>query len=163
MSKLIKLLVMDVDGTLTDGKIYMGPSGEIFKAFDIKDGYGIHELLPENGMEAAIITGRESSIVLQRAEELGINYVIQNAKDKSEALIRLADMAKCTFQEMAYIGDDMIDLKPMKMCGLKGVPADGISAIKEHADYVTKKKAGCGAVREFIEWIIRQNGEKNED
>ena len=159
---MIKLLVMDVDGTLTDGKIYMGPSGESFKAFDIKDGYGIHEILPQNGIEAAIITGRESSIVMHRAKELGINYVIQNSKDKVEALSKLADMAKCDFQEMAYIGDDMIDLEPIKMCGLRGAPADAVSTIKANADYVTEKNAGSGAVREFIEWIVRQTGDKNE-
>lgn len=163
MNKTIKVLIMDVDGTLTDGKIYMGPSGECFKSFDIKDGYGIHEILPQYGIKAAIITGRESTIVLHRAEELGISYVIQNAKDKVEALMKLADMTKCTFQEMAYIGDDMIDLKPMELCGLKGAPADAVPAIKKISDYVTEKKAGSGAVREFIEWIVSQPKEKNED
>ncbi len=155
MGKTIKLLVMDVDGTLTDGRIYMGPSGESFKAFDIKDGYGIHEILPAHGIKSAIITGRESSIVLQRTRELGIDYVMQNVKDKFTALVKLSDMTKCTFQEMAYIGDDIIDLEPMKMCGLKGAPFDAVSEVKENADYITKRRAGNGAVREFIEWIIR--------
>lgn len=157
MDKTIKLLVMDVDGTLTDGKIYMGASGESFKAFDVKDGYGICELLPQNGIKAAILTGRESSIVLQRAKELGISYVMQNVKDKKAALIRLSEMAECAFQEMAYIGDDLIDLEAMKLCGLKGAPADAISIIKENADYVTKGKAGNGSVREFIEWIVEKS------
>lgn len=140
MNFKIKLLIMDVDGTLTDGKIYMGKSGEVFKAFDIKDGYGIHEILPDKGIKTAILTGRESAIVEKRAEELAVDYVMQNVKDKVKALSKLSEITGYTFQEMAYIGDDIIDLKAMKLCGLSGAPADGVDIVRENVDYVTQKK-----------------------
>ena len=155
MSK-IRLLVMDVDGTLTDGKIYMGASGESFKAFDVKDGYGICELLPQNGIKAAILTGRESSIVLQRAKELGISYVMQNVKDKKAAIAEIAEEIKCDYSQIAYIGDDIIDIAAMQLCGVRGCPADAVEEVQAICDYISVKNGGDGAVRDFIEWLVKE-------
>ena len=156
MDKTIKLLVMDVDGTLTDGKIYMGASGESFKAFDVKDGYGICELLPQNGIKAAILTGRESSIVLQRAKELGISYVMQNVKDKKAAIAEIAEEIKCDYSQIAYIGDDIIDIAAMQLCGVRGCPADAVEEVQAICDYISVKNGGDGAVRDFIEWLVKE-------
>lgn len=155
--KKVRLLVMDVDGTMTDGKIYMGSNGEMFKAFDIKDGYGIHEILPAHGIEAAIMTGRTSAIVQNRAKELEIKYVLQNIKNKEEGILKLADKVQCNTGEIAYIGDDIIDIKAMSLCGLKGCPLDAVDEVKEICDYISSKKGGEGAVRDFIEWIVRND------
>lgn len=157
ITKKIRLLVMDVDGTMTDGKIYMGSSGEMFKAFDIKDGYGIHEILPAYGMEAAIMTGRTSEIVENRGRELEIKYILQNVKSKGKELFELADKLQCCVEEIAYIGDDIIDIDAMRLCGLKGCPSDAVDEVKKICDYVSDKKGGEGAVRDFIEWIVKNN------
>ena len=159
----IKLFVMDVDGTMTDGKIYMGSNGEMFKAFDIKDGFGIHEILPAFGILPVIMTGRTSRIVLNRAKELGISHVIQNAKDKGAAIRVLSEELDCGMEQMAYIGDDIIDIKAMELCGIKGCPQDAVDSVKEICDFVSSKKGGEGAVREFIEWLVyRNNSDKRE-
>lgn len=149
----IKMFVMDVDGTLTDGKIYMGNSGELFKAFDIKDGYGVHEILPAYNVISVILTGRKSDIVFNRARELEIDEVIQNSKNKVKSILGLSEKYNIAFDEIAYIGDDMIDYEPMKLCGIKATPADGIGVLKNISDYVCKNSGGNGAVREFIEWL----------
>jgi len=151
----IKLLVMDVDGTLTDGKINMGPSGEVFKAFDIKDGYAINEMLPAHGIVPAIITGRSSSIVENRARELHIDELYQGKHDKLDTLRHLMQKYGCSRENVAYIGDDILDIECMRECGLVGCPADACQQVKEIAHYVCKSGGGNGAVREFIEFIIQ--------
>lgn len=145
---------MDVDGTLTDGKIYMGSNGELFKAFDVKDGYGIHNILPKYNINAAFLTGRISEIVNRRAEELGVKHVIQNSNMKADAVKELANKENCSLSEIAYIGDDITDLDAMKICGIKGCPSNAAQAVKDAADYVTQNNGGQSCVREFIEWII---------
>lgn len=162
--KRIKVFVMDVDGTLTDGKIYMGSSGELIKAFDIKDGYGIHEVLPSHHVMTVILTGRTSEIVLNRAKELEVDYVLQNVKDKEMAIRDLAASLGCCLDEIAYIGDDMIDLEPMRLCGVCGCPVDAIAAVRDICDFVSEKRGGDGAVRDFIEWLVRKGwlGGENE-
>lgn len=157
MHNKIKLVVMDVDGTLTDGKIYMGAEGELFKAFDIKDGYGVHELLPAYGIKSAILTGRKSDIVLNRAKELEIDYILQNIKEKGDAIRDLAIEAGCLLEEIAYIGDDIIDIAAMKLCGLKACPCDAVNEVQSICDFISDKKGGEGAVRDFIEWLIKAN------
>lgn len=148
---------MDVDGTMTDGKIYMGEKGELFKAFDIKDGYGIHEILRAHRVRTVIITGRKSEIVSNRARELEIDLVLQNVKDKAGALKKVAAEFKCDMEQIAYMGDDMIDKDAMLLCGVTGCPADAAIKIKEMADFVSDKKGGEGAVRDFIEWLSDEN------
>jgi ribulose-phosphate 3-epimerase len=152
--KPIKFFITDVDGTLTDGKIYIGENEEMMKAFDIKDGYAIHELLPEYGIKPIFITGRESKIVENRASELGVTLVFQNIKDKLSQLKKIADENSITLEEIAYIGDDISDLDCIKACGISGCPADAPEEIKQYTDFISKKPCGSGAVRDFVEWII---------
>jgi 3-deoxy-D-manno-octulosonate 8-phosphate phosphatase (KDO 8-P phosphatase) len=134
---MIKYLIMDVDGTLTDGKIYMGVSGEIMKAFDIKDGCGIKDILPQYGIKPVIITARESQILLKRCEELGIEAIYQGIRDKfSKVQDVVKDLSQC-----AYIGDDILDLQcmePIKKAGGKiGCPSDAVQKVQEIADFVS--------------------------
>ena len=145
---------MDVDGTLTDGKIYMGADGEAMKAFDIKDGYGIHEILPKYGIVPVIITGRISQIVENRANELGIEEIYQGKHDKIDTMLHVLEKFDCTPSYAAYIGDDVLDLPCMELCGVTGCPADAVPEVRMTCDYVCKASGGHGAVREFIEWLI---------
>lgn len=157
MSNKIKLLVMDVDGTLTDGKINMGPSGELFKSFNIRDGYGINEMLPEHDIVPAIITGRTSQIVENRARELHITELYQGKHDKLDTLKSLMSKYDCNRNNVAYIGDDILDIVCMKECAIVGCPADACQEVKDLANYVCLNKGGEGAVREFIEFVIKYN------
>ena len=158
----MKLFVMDVDGTLTDGKIYIGSNGEEFKAFNVKDGYAINEMLHKNGIKTAIITGRESEIVNIRTKELNIDYVYQGVSNKVEILNELADENNISFNEIAYIGDDLNDVDVMKKCGVTGCPGDAVEKIKMISNYVSQYNGGNGAVRDFIEWIINLPVEKEK-
>ena len=149
----IKMLVMDVDGTLTDGKIYMGSDGEVFKAFDVKDGYAIAHL-HEAGIIPVIITGRESKIVENRGKELNIKEVYQGVSDKVEKLKEVAKDNGVLLEEVAYIGDDLNDLDCMGICGLSACPNDAIDEVIQNVNYRCKHSGGNGAVREFIEYIL---------
>ena len=160
---MIRFLVMDVDGTLTDGKIYMGAEGELFKAFDAKDGCGIKDLLPDYRIIPVIITGRTSKILENRCRELNINDVYQGVTDKLSVLRKLIsdksreDGEEYSLNNVAYIGDDILDIqcmRPVKEAGgLVACPKDAVNDVVRIADYVCQKKGGNGAVREFIEWI----------
>lgn len=152
----IKILVMDVDGTLTDGKIYIGSDGEMLKAFNVKDGLGISKLRTNN-IIPAIITGRESEILKRRSEELKIEELYQGEENKIGKLKELVERYKCSLSEVAYIGDDENDLQCMKVCGLSGCPADAVESVKEAVDVVCNKDGGQGAVREFIEYILENH------
>ena len=146
----IKLLVMDVDGTLTDGKIYMGENGEVMKAFNVKDGYAIAHMLPEMEIIPVIITGRKSKIVENRAKELGIIELYQGVGDKLAQLKKVAEKYNAAPEEIAYIGDDLNDLACIEYCGLTACPADAVEEVKQKVTYVCNKNGGEGAVREFI-------------
>lgn len=150
---------MDVDGTLTDGKIYMGNNGEVMKAFSIKDGCGIHDLLIPSGITPLIITGRLSDIVANRCKEIGIEKYYQNVNDKVEKLKLFLSENQGLTCEVAYIGDDINDLPCMQFVkqggGLIGCPLDAVDKVKEISDYVSTKFGGDGAVREFIEFIVK--------
>jgi 3-deoxy-D-manno-octulosonate 8-phosphate phosphatase (KDO 8-P phosphatase) len=162
MNKL-KFMVMDVDGTLTDGKIYMGSTGEVCKVFNCKDGYGIKHLLPAQEMIPVIITARKSSMVANRCEELGITEVYQGWSDKCRCVDLLlerygkAHETRYDYSHCAYCGDDLVDLPCMKSIqaggGVVGCPRDAAKAVKEMADYIAPEKGGEGAVRSFIEWL----------
>lgn len=155
---------MDVDGTLTDGKIYMGQNGELFKAFDIKDGCGIKDILPTLGITPVIITARESQIVSNRCKELGVAELHQGCRDKISKLREILkergkeDNCVYSLANIAYIGDDILDLqciKPIKENGgLTACPADAVDEVKLTVDYVCEKNAGNGAVREFIKKMM---------
>ena len=144
----VKMLVMDVDGTLTDGKIYISDQGEVMKAFNVKDGYGIVNL-KNHGVIPVIITGRKSMILEKRAEELKLKEV--------------ANKYGLSFNEIAYIGDDLNDLDCIKYCGLTACPNDAVIEIKKEVNYICKNNAGHGAVREFIDYMFGSIGEKNAD
>lgn len=154
MKYKIKYLVMDVDGTLTDGKIYMGSIGEVMKAFNIKDGCGIHDILIPNGITPMIITGRFSDIVLSRCKEIGIVEIYQGISNKITTLKEVCPMLNI----VAYMGDDINDLTCMKEVkaagGIIGCPADAVEIVKSISDYIAPHNGGDGAVRDFIEWIV---------
>ena len=151
--KDIRFLVMDVDGTLTDGKIYMGPDGEVCKAFHIKDGYGIGVMLPAMRVRPVIITGRKSVILENRCREIGVTDIHQGISDKLGVLRRVTGDLKA----VAFIGDDLNDLECMQSVkdagGLVGCPADAARGVREIADFIAPSAGGCGAVRDFIEWL----------
>lgn len=153
----IKAVVFDVDGTLTDGGIYMGQSGELFKRFDVKDGYAIHQMMPDNGLVPIVITGRQSDIVERRCKELGIEEVHQGVKDKLGKLKEIAKKLNIGMDEIAYIGDDVNDLKCMSSVGISACPSDAVADVIADVDYVCESKGGYGAVREFIQWLIENN------
>ena len=149
----IKMLVMDVDGTLTDGCIYMGPQGEAMTAFSCKDGLGLTRILPELGIIPVIITGRKSGILENRCRELRIQQLHQCVDDKLPLLKNLADSLGIQAEEIAYIGDDLNDLECMQYVGLTGCPNDAVEPIRRICDYVCRQDGGRGAVREFIDYI----------
>ena len=151
---MIKFLVIDVDGTLTDGKIYFSERGEVFKAFNVKDGLGLKEIAVNNGITPIVITARQSKFVTLRMKELGIKHVYQGVSNKLLFLKCLANELGADFSEMAYIGDDVNDLECMEACGISACPSDSVSQIKLVVDYVCKQNGGEGAVREFIDELI---------
>lgn len=153
--KKFKYMILDVDGTLTDGKIYMGCDGEIMKAFNCKDGYGISRILPTMGIEPVIITGRHSKIVENRCIELGITQFFQSAQDKFADLSKFLDYMHTTLDQCFYVGDDLNDAPCMAAVleagGLTACPADAAEEIKQLSSFVSKYNGGEGAVREIIE------------
>lgn len=151
----IKLLVMDVDGTLTDGRIYVGPNGEAMKAFDVKDGYAIANMLPAVGIVPVIITGRKSSIVEYRARELKITELHQGVSDKLAKLKEVAGKYGASPAEIAYIGDDLNDMECMRWCGLPAAPADAVKAAYDLAAFKCTQNGGRGAVREFADYLVK--------
>lgn len=153
MSK-IKMLVMDVDGTLTDGHIYIGAEGEVVKAFHVQDGYAIAHILPEKSIVPVIITGRSSKIVERRAAELKIIHLHQGVADKLSKLKEVAAELGINADEIAYIGDDLNDLDCIRWCGLTACPADAVPAVRENVQYVCSRNGGNGAVREFIDRFL---------
>ncbi|TWD98902.1 3-deoxy-D-manno-octulosonate 8-phosphate phosphatase (KDO 8-P phosphatase) [Neobacillus bataviensis] len=158
----IKMLVMDVDGTLTDGKIYVGDSGEVFKAFNVRDGYRLIHM-DEYNIIPVIITGKKSEILSKRAIELRIEEVHQGIDDKLKVLDEVIERYQLTYENVAYIGDDVNDLDCMKVCYLKASPADAIDEVLGVVDYVCKTNGGNGAVREFIDLIVKaQSREKKK-
>ncbi|MDR2419305.1 MAG: HAD-IIIA family hydrolase [Treponema sp.] len=153
--KKYNVVILDVDGTLTDGKLYFSAEGEAMKAFNVKDGYGIRHILPQLGIMPVIVTGRESRIVQQRARELGISEVYQNVADKAAKLDELSVRYGCGFESFAYIGDDLNDYEAMKRCGFKACPADAVVGIQAIADYIASHSGGDGAVRDVCEELAR--------
>ena len=157
MMKDIRLLVLDVDGTLSDGTVYMGSEGEVCKAFSIKDGLGL-KLMGDAGIQLAIITGRCSRMVELRAKELGIQHIVQGAQIKTDALLDLCKKLDIPPEETAYMGDDLNDLAVMDLCGLTACPADAAEDILARADYVARQPGGRGAVRDFVETYLKEKG-----
>lgn len=165
--KKVRYMIFDIDGTLTDGKLYIGGQGEVFKAFNVKDGYAIHDMLPRAGIIPVIITARTSEIVLRRCQELEISQCYQGVRNKKEKMLELADEWKLTvgqngkFDEIAYVGDDIPDLECMGLCSFTACPMDAVDAVKNAVTYISRKNAGEGAVRDIVEWYMG-NGAANE-
>lgn len=149
----IKLLAMDVDGTLTDSAMYFSARGEEMKRFSTRDGMGI-TLLHKCNIDTAILTSENSPIVTARANKLSIKNVILNCHDKSTAIRELAEKLQLDLSEVAFIGDDINDEHIMKIVGFSACPADSVEIIKSTADYICKFDGGNGAVREFAEQIL---------
>jgi 3-deoxy-D-manno-octulosonate 8-phosphate phosphatase (KDO 8-P phosphatase) len=152
-AKNIKLVLLDVDGVLTDGRLYYGNSGEELKAFDIQDGLGI-KLLQRGGVKVGIITGRRSALLQRRAEELAISPLVQGREDKWLALNEMMEDLGVSLEEIAFVGDDLPDLAVIKRVGLGITPANGSHIVASQADWQTKNSGGDGAVREIAELIL---------
>lgn len=149
----IRLIVLDVDGVLTDGKIVYTSAGDEIKAFNVKDGLGI-SLAVREGLELAIITARHSVMVQRRAEELGIQHVIQNTRTKLPALEELVSRLDLAWHEVAYVGDDLPDIPCMQACGLACCPADAAREVLSMAEIVSNRNGGEGALREILEFLL---------
>ena len=159
--RAVKLVVFDVDGVLTDGRIIFSNSGEETKLFDVKDGHGI-KLLMRSGIDVAIITARESDVVRRRARDLGITHVFQGMKDKKMALEELVKASGVAPDAMAYMGDDIIDLPVLKRVAFSAAVADAVSEVIERVDFVAKRPGGRGAARELAELILKVQGKWDE-
>ncbi len=153
----VRLMGFDVDGVMTDGRLYFGPEGDYCKAFFSRDGLGL-KLLAKSGVKLAIITGRDSSIVTRRAANLGIELVMQGIEDKRAAMATLLARENLGFDQCGYMGDDMIDLPLLKACGFSATVPDGHEWVRREAGYVAQASAGAGAVREVCELILRAQG-----
>jgi len=153
----VRLLALDVDGVLTDGRLHFGADGETIKVFDVRDGLGI-KLLREAGIEVAILSARSSPIVERRARELGIGRVIQGATDKGAGLTALAGAAAVALEHVGYIGDDWPDLAALARAGFAATVADAAPEVRAAAHWVSGAPGGRGAVRELAEFILRAQG-----
>ena len=156
----IKLIVLDVDGTLTDGGIYYDSQGNEMKRFDVKDGLGIL-VARKAGLEFAVITGRASPMVERRVKELGTKYLLQGVQKKYPALLELAKNCNLSMDEIGYIGDDLNDLQCMEAVGFRSCPSDAVAAAKAICNYVASVPGGHGAVRESLEYLLTQRGQWN--
>lgn len=150
----IRLLILDVDGVMTDGRIIYDDHGHETKAFDVKDGHGI-KLLQRAGIRVGIITGRQSPVVDRRARELGIELVYQGAKDKLVPFREILGKTGLTVEQVAYVGDDFPDLPILRRVGFAATVADAVAEVKPHAHYVTQARGGRGAVREICDLLLK--------
>lgn len=153
----VQLLILDVDGVLTDGRLFFGPHGEAIKVFDVRDGHGV-KLLHEAGVRTAILSSRKSDIVTLRARELGIAFVLQGEADKARGLARLLAETGIAVDRCGYVGDDWPDLPVLQRVGFAATVADGRQEVKAVAHWTTKAAGGRGAVREVAEFILGAQG-----
>ncbi|GAB1258321.1 HAD hydrolase family protein [Aurantivibrio plasticivorans] len=153
----IKLLLLDVDGILTDGKLYFGNQGEELKAFNILDGQGIR-LLQDSGVKVGIVTGRKSELVARRARDLDIAFVIQGSKNKRESVTKIAQEANIALDNIAFMGDDYPDLIAMQAVGLSFTVTNAHEEIKQRVDWQSQYRGGDGAVREACDIIMKAQG-----
>lgn len=156
-ARAVDLLILDVDGVLTDGGLFYGPEGELFKRFDVKDGHGL-VLAHLTGLRTAILTARRSAIVAKRAAELGIDPVSQGNRDKRKGLLALLAEAKVPAERAGYVGDDLNDLAPMSEVRFAACPCDAAPEVKAAAHYATQAAGGHGAVREIVELLLKEQG-----
>ncbi len=157
----VRLMILDVDGVLTDGQLYFGGHGEVLKAFNVRDGHGI-KLLRAAGVECAVLTARKSEIVAVRARELGIDRVIQGASDKLAGFEQLLAATAVAADNCGYIGDDWLDLPVLARVGFAATVADAADEVKAIAHWIAPQPGGRGAVRAVAEFIVRAQGRFDE-
>ncbi len=153
----IKMLILDVDGVMTDGGILMDSDGREMKKFNVRDGHGL-VMIQRHGIQVAILTGRTSAVVEHRARDLRISEVYQGALNKKEVLATILEKNRLAPEEIAYMGDDIVDIPVLKMVGFSAVVADALDVVKRSVDFVTVQPGGKGAVREVCEMLLMAQG-----
>jgi 3-deoxy-D-manno-octulosonate 8-phosphate phosphatase (KDO 8-P phosphatase) len=156
-AKKVKLVLFDVDGVLTDGRLYLDNHGEEYKAFNSRDGHGL-KMLQRNGVEVGIITGRTSEIVTHRTKELGIRHVRQGCADKFPVYEDMLRELKLGDEQVGFVGDDIVDLPIMLRAGLAVCPQDGHFLVKRHSHWVSPSDGGRGCARDVCELLMLANG-----
>lgn len=156
-AKKIKLVIFDIDGVLTTGALFIGDDGQEYKAFNSKDGHGLR-MLQDAGVEVAIITGRQSNVVKHRAQDLGISRIYQGKREKLPAYLALLEETGLNHEDIAYVGDDVVDLPVMTQVGLAICVQDAHPFVKKHAHWITDNNGGCGAGRDVCELILQARG-----
>jgi 3-deoxy-D-manno-octulosonate 8-phosphate phosphatase (KDO 8-P phosphatase) len=156
-ARLVRLMAFDVDGVLTDGRLWYGPQGETLKAFSAHDGMGMR-MLADSGVALALITSRRSEAVALRAAELRIPHVLQGSEEKRAPFAALLAQLELRPEQAGYMGDDLVDLPVLRRCGFACAPAGASEWVRRHAQYVTSAPAGAGAVREVCEFVLRAQG-----
>jgi 3-deoxy-D-manno-octulosonate 8-phosphate phosphatase (KDO 8-P phosphatase) len=160
-ARKIRILIVDCDGVLTDGRVILLPGGDETKAFDVKDGHAV-VMLQRAGVKAAIISGRRSSVVRERAKELGVAHLYEMAWVKTEPYEKILAEERLTDEEACYVGDDVIDIPLLRRAGLAVTVADAVEEAKQYSHLVTKRAGGRGAVREVIELILKAQNKWEE-
>lgn len=156
-ARQLKWLLLDVDGVLTDGRLVYGPDGEQTKVFHVRDGLGIR-LVQRSGLQVGIISGRESQALKVRADRLGIGWLAMERSDKGPAFAEFLAAQGVAAEQVAYIGDDLVDLPILLRCGLAFAPSDAVPEVRERAHRVLKERGGWGVVRELCELLVRARG-----
>ena len=154
----IRLLVLDIDGTMTDGRLYYGAQGELLKAFDVRDGHGLRLLQMHGGVKLAVLTGRNAELSMQRCRELSIGIVRGHSRDKGSAIEEIAQEAGVPLDESAFMGDDVNDLPAMRKVALRCAPKDAAKEVLREAMWISNRDAGRGAVRELCEVLLAAKG-----
>jgi 3-deoxy-D-manno-octulosonate 8-phosphate phosphatase (KDO 8-P phosphatase) len=156
-ARRVRLMAFDVDGVLTDGRLWYGPQGEALKAFSARDGQGM-KMLAGSGVQLALLSSRQSDAVARRAAELGIHHVLQGAQDKQASFAALLARLALRAEDAGYMGDDLVDLPVLRRCGFACAPGEAPELLRRHAHYVARSPAGAGAVREVCEFVLQAQG-----
>jgi len=159
--KKIKMLILDVDGVMTDGRIIMDDEGRQLKNFDVRDGHGL-KIIQRYGIKVVILTGRKSEVVNHRAHDLEIKEIYQGALNKKEVFQKILIKHKLAASAVAFVGDDIIDIPVLRQVGFSAAVADAVDVVKKSVHYITKHKGGRGAVREICEMILQSQGKWQE-
>ena len=155
--KNIRMLILDVDGVMTDGRIIMDSEGREMKNFDVRDGHGL-VMIQRHGIQVAILTGRTSAVVDHRARDLKIMEVYQGALNKKEVFERILKKNELTANQTAFMGDDIVDIPVLKRVGFSVAVANALDVVKKSADYITNHSGGYGAVREICDLLLKAQG-----
>lgn len=154
----VRLVVLDVDGTMTDGRLYYGAQGELMKAFDVRDGHGLRLLQMYGEVKLAVLTGRRADLVMQRCKELSIEHVIGQSRKKGAAIVQLCSDLKIPLADTAFMGDDVNDLPALEVVGFSACPGDAAPEVIKAVQWVSSRRAGRGAVRELCEILLDARG-----